>query len=101
MKGYRKHKFTRKFYIVTTVLMFICICSVLYYKTVQLEKEELRYQQELEKAAEKYTKEEERSQQVENHRAFVQTKKFAEEFARENFGMGYPDEIRFVPKKIE
>lgn len=101
MKGYKRHKLTRKFYIIATVLMFVCICSVLYYKTVQLEKEELKYQQELEKAVDKCTEEEERAQQVEMRRAYVQTKKFAEEVAREKFGMGYPDEIRFVPKMIE
>ena len=101
MKGYKKHKLTRKFYIIATVLMFICICSVLYYKTVQLEKEEFKYQQELEKAVEKVNKEEERAKQVEKHRAHVQTKKFAEEVARDDFGMVYPDEIIFVPKQID
>ena len=101
MKGYLKHKFTRKFYIAITVLMFVCICSVLYYKTVQLQKEELKYQQQLDKTVEKYKEEEEREKQIDEHRAYVQTKKYAEEVAREKFGMVYSDEIIFVPKAVE
>ena len=99
MKKERWNSFKRKFYMTVTVIAFLCICSALYYRTQEMKKDEARYIQKLEKVEKKYQDEENRTQEIEEHRAYVQTKKYAEEVARDKFGMVYADEIIFTPKK--
>lgn len=88
----------KKFYIVITVIAFLFICAALYCKTQELKKEEEQVTLQLEKAQSKYDAEVERTDEIEERRAYVQTKRFAEEVAREKFGMVYGDEIIFTPK---
>ena len=56
----------------------------------------LNRQEELDK---EIADETERTQQIEDLNAYVQTKKFVEEMAREKFGLVYEDEIIYKSKE--
>ena len=45
--------------------------------------------------SEQIAAEEERSSEIEEYRKYTQTKKFAEEYAKEKLGLVYKDEILF------
>lgn len=47
--------------------------------------------------SQKIAEEESRSISLEEYRKYVQTKKYAEQIAKEKFGLVYPDEILFKP----
>ena len=54
----------------------------------------------LEKQNKEYQVEEQqnRSDEIDEYKKYIQTKKFAEEVAKDKFGMIYPDELVFKPE---
>jgi len=46
----------------------------------------------------KIQEQKERSEQLEEYKKYIQTKKFAEEIAKNKFGLIYPDEIIIKPE---
>ncbi len=99
MRSSKAHKVVKRFYVCLTLVALLGICSVLYYKTVKLEKQEIQYKDQLAKVQQKYDSENSRTDEIEKYRTYVQTKKYAEEVAREKFGMVYKNEIIFTPDK--
>lgn len=99
LKDRALHRFSSKLFAVLTIIAFVTICVALNYKTLELQKQEAVYAEQLSKAQKKLDEETERSVAIEERKAYVQTKKFAEEVAREKFGMVYKNEIIFTPKK--
>ncbi len=77
------------------MMIIVCICTVLYYKYLGLEKEHKQYEEQLMEAKERLEKEENREKKIPDYKAYVQTKQFVEEVARKKFGLVYPDEIIF------
>jgi cell division protein DivIC len=65
------------------------------YKQVQLESKKTAYENELETLNKQLLTEEERAEQIEDYQAYVETKKYIEEEARQKLGLVYPDEIIF------
>ena len=47
---------------------------------------------------EKQNKQQNRSDEIDEYKKYIQTKKFAEEVAKDKFGMIYPDELVFKPE---
>ena len=43
--------------------------------------------------------EEKRTEEIEEYKAYVQTKKFIEQEARDKLGLVYPDEVVFEPEE--
>ena len=77
------------------VLIIAGICTVLHYNYLQMEKEKELSSRKLEDLQREYEKEVNRNAEIDNYRAYVQTKQFAEEVARKKFGLVYEDEIIF------
>ena len=48
---------------------------------------------------EQVDEEKQRTEELNEYKKYVQTKKFAEEIAKDKFGLIYPDEIIFKGKK--
>lgn len=95
----RLHRIKRKLYLLVTVIAFLGVCAALYYKTTRLQKEEAQVEVQIDKANDKYTSEKEREEEIKERKAYVQTKRFAEDVAREKFGMVYKDEVIFKPEE--
>ena len=60
-----------------------------------LEKQNKEYQARVAQLQEQV---EEQSDEIDEYKKYIQTKKFAEEVAKDKFGMIYPDELVFKPE---
>ncbi|MFV0341646.1 MAG: septum formation initiator family protein [Anaerocolumna sp.] len=84
-----------------TAIMVLIICGVVTFKTRELDlaihKTSVRVE-ELEKLIEK---ENEKSADIQEQKAYMQTLKFIEDMAREKFGLVYEDETIFESESDE
>lgn len=75
--------------IVMLMLLFVSVASL------RLHIENAGKQQRIAQLEEQIAAEEERAVEIEEYRKYVQTKKYAEEVAKEKLGLVYEDEIIF------
>ncbi len=78
--------------IVTTVL---CLLFVASFGKFRLQQKNEAYRQQEEELLTEIAAEEERTQEIEELKKYVQTKKYVEEIAKERLGLVYEDEILF------
>lgn len=101
MSDRRLQKIKRTVYTTIVFVAFICVCATLMYRTQELKKQETKVNVQLERAKTNYEKEQDRAEDIEQYKAYVQTNKYAEEVARDKFGMVYKDEVIFTPEYDE
>lgn len=82
----------------------LCMVVLMIFGSISYARAELNDQQEIllnrqEELDKEIADETERTQQIEDLNAYVQTKKFVEEMAREKFGLVYEDEIIYKSKE--
>ena len=63
-----------------------------------LEKQNKEYQARVAQLQEQVEEQQNRSDEIDEYKKYIQTKKFAEEVAKDKFGMIYPDELVFKPE---
>ncbi|HIT66921.1 MAG TPA: septum formation initiator family protein [Candidatus Merdisoma merdipullorum] len=73
----------------------LCLLLVASFGTFQLQQKNQAYQQQEEELLAQISEEEERTQEIEELKKYVQTKKYVEEVAKERLGLVYEDEILF------
>lgn len=73
----------------------LILCVTVYYSRVKLEAQENACEQRIKELSEDLSREEKRAAEIEDYKAYVQTKKYIEAEAREKLGLVYPDEIIF------
>lgn len=78
--------------IVGVVLMMICFVTV---AGLGLRIQNKNRQERIAELETKIAAEQERAEEIEEYRKYVQTKKYAEEVAKEKLGLVYEDEIIF------
>lgn len=77
------------------VLVVMLICGIVSYKRIELN-DEYNAKKAKEASVQKDIKKQEKEQEsLEEEKAYVQTKKYIEEVAREKLGLVYEDEIIF------
>ena len=79
-------------------MVVLLLCGIVSYKRIALQEESIQMQQkkqELLNQKENLIKE---GQSIEDYKAYIQTKKYIEEVAREKLGLVYKDEIIFEPE---
>lgn len=79
----------------TITVMVLIICGIVTYSRTQLDDEAAELARQIESLSRQIDEEEARTAEIEEERAYVQTKKYIEEMAREKLGLVYPDEIIF------
>ncbi|WP_310604116.1 septum formation initiator family protein [Anaerosporobacter sp.] len=79
--------------------LVLIICGVIFYQKENLDKKRIVYQEQKEELQQEIDAETEYAEELEERRAYVQTKKYVEEVAREKLGLVYKDEIIFEPEK--
>ncbi len=79
----------------TITVMVLIICGIVTYSRTQLDDEAAELARQIESLNRQIDEEEARTAEIEEERAYVQTKKYIEEMAREKLGLVYPDEIIF------
>lgn len=93
----RKRKNGLKIIAVTVLVLF----SVISYSSVQLQTKKRALEKQKSELEEKLQSEQERSEELENQRAYMQTVRYIEEIARKVLGLVYPDETILRPKEEE
>ena len=77
----------------------ISLAVVVNLKGASLRDKDLDYQQKEENLLAQKQKEEDRAEDLEEYRVYVQTKKYIEKVAKEKLGLVKPDEILIKPKE--
>ncbi|BCK01670.1 FtsB family cell division protein [Anaerocolumna chitinilytica] len=95
MKGYRRRRRKRRTGLILTACMVLSICGIVTYKQQELNLVEAKADQKIEQLNTQIKDENKRAEDIEEKKAYVQTKKYIEEMAREKFGLVYKDEIIF------
>ncbi|ROR25669.1 cell division protein DivIC [Mobilisporobacter senegalensis] len=89
-----KHK-KRRTGIGLIVIVVLLICSIVSFKRFSLDSERKESNKRLSEVKAAIKEEQERTKEIEDYKAYVQTKKYIEEVAREKLGLVYEDEIIF------
>ena len=77
----------------------IVLCAVMSFKKVELNQKVASYEKRIAQLEAQKAEEELRTEEIEEYKAYVQTKKFIEQEARDKLGLVYPDEVVFEPEK--
>ncbi len=77
----------------------LVLCLVVSYSRMKLEAQERACEKRVEELEKELSKEEKRAEEIEEYEAYVKTKKYIEEEAREKLGLVYPDEIIFEAER--
>ena len=92
---YKLRKRLNRIKFVASIVVVIVICVALSYKKLSLQKQQVECERQLATIEKDLEKEEERVDEIKEYKAYVQTKQFAEEVAREKLGLVYPGEVIF------
>ena len=91
----KRNRRVKRLRLAFTIFAALFICLVINYQRINLKKKQVEYADRIEKLDKKYKEEEARTEEIEQYKAYVQTKQFAEDIAREKLGLVYPNEIIF------
>ncbi|NTV78171.1 MAG: septum formation initiator family protein [Clostridiales bacterium] len=80
------------FLVITVVIMLLLVVAV---KSVELQAKEAAYNTQEAALEEQVAKEEARAEELEEYKKYTQTKKYAEEVAKDKLGLVYEGEIIF------
>ena len=75
------------------------LCCVISFKKVELNKKIEAYEKKITQLEAEKAEEEKRAKEIQEYEAYVQTKKYIEQEARDKLGLVYPDEIIFEPEE--
>ncbi len=95
MKGRNHKRKKRRTGLVLTTVMVLSICAIVTYKQQSLDLAEAKADEKIEQLNKQIEDEKQRAEDIEEKKAYVKTKKFIEEMAREKFNLVYKDEIIF------
>lgn len=90
----RREKKKRTGLLIIAVIVLM-LCSVVSYQKQRKVAERDRYQAQIEELNDRIEQLEAESQEIEEYKAYIQTKKYVEEIARERLGLVYENEIIF------
>ena len=86
---------SKRFGVHVIAFAIFCLLIVASFGRLRLRQKNMAYQQREEELMALIEQEEEREKEIEELRKYVQTKKYAEEVAKERLGLVYEDEILF------
>ncbi len=92
--AYRKRRQNR-FSMLLVSMVVVMILIAVWVRSMELQRKLDTYTAKQEQLEEQIKKEEDRQQEIEEFRKYTQTKKYAEEVAKEKLGLVYEDEILF------
>ncbi len=86
---------SKRFGVHVIAFTILCLLVVVSFGKIQLRQKNTAYQQREEELMALIEQEEKRTEEIEELKKYVQTKKYAEEIAKERLGLVYEDEILF------
>ena len=97
MRRYKRHRRGRGLGII--LLMVMSIFITIRYARTRLDEERTDLKAQVEQLSTSISQEKERTEEIKDLKAYVQTKKYVEDMAREKFGLVYPDEVIIQAEK--
>ena len=82
-----------------TVIVVVALGFVLWRGKQSLAAKNKEYESQKASLEQQIDEEQQRTDDLDEYKKYVQTKKFVEEMAKSKFGLIYPDEILFKPNK--
>lgn len=82
-------------------IMVLLVCAIVTYNRQELDKTNAKAAARIKELEEAIDQEKEEAEEIQEKKAYVQTKKFIEEMAREKLGLVYKDEIIFKAEDDE
>jgi cell division protein DivIC len=76
----------------------LILCGIVSYRKIGLEKESDEAELKIKRLQAQIQEQEDRATDIKNKEAYVQTKKYIEDIARDKLGLVYDDEIIFEPQ---
>lgn len=95
----RKAIVTRRKNLTLVAFVVIVLCCVISFKKIELNQKIAAYEKKIAQLEAEKAEEEKRTEEIEEYKAYVQTKKFIEQEARDKLGLVYPDEVVFEPEE--
>ncbi len=95
----RKKKPKRTVGFIILLVSVLGLCLFFYYKKTQLQKEYRELEAEKKRVEQLISAEEKRKAEIEDYKAYVQTKGYIEEVARDVLGLVYKNEVIFRAKE--
>lgn len=92
-----KHKNKRGVWLITVFVL--CILFVVGYKSIGLASEQVKKEKELFASTQKIEDEKQRTVELEQKKAYVQTKEYIEDIAKRYLGLVYPDNVIIKPNE--
>lgn len=86
---------SKRFGVHVITFTILCLLAVVSFGKIQLKQKNAAYEQREEELMALIEQEEKRTEEIEELKKYVQTKKYAEEIAKERLGLVYEDEILF------
>ena len=83
----------------TVSAVIVCMAVIVNFKVSALEEKNEAYSGRLSALEQELQQEQDRAQELEENRLYVQTKQYIEEVAKEKLGLVNPDEIILKPNK--
>lgn len=80
---------------VFAMLVVVGLGVLLWNGKKNIEAKNVEYEKQIKELQEQVDEEKQRTEELNEYKKYVQTKKFAEEIAKDKFGLIYPDEIIF------
>lgn len=84
---------------VFAMLVVVGLGVLLWNGKKNIEAKNVEYEKQIKELQEQVDEEKQRTEELNEYKKYVHTKKFAEEIAKDKFGLIYPDEIIFKGKK--
>ena len=84
---------------VFAMLVVVGLGVLLWNGKKNIEAKNVEYEKQIKELQEQVDEEKQRTEELNEYKKYVQTKKLAEEIAKDKFGLIYPDEIIFKGKK--
>lgn len=94
-----KRKYKKRTGIGVIALVVLILFGIISYQKISLGEESSKADLKIKRLAAQIEEQEERSIDINNQKAYVQTKRYIEEIAREKWGLVYEDDIIFQPEE--
>ncbi len=95
----RTEKVSNRWAIITVTAVVICMAFVVNLKVTALKEKDRQYTERLANITQEIQYEQDRHEELLEHKIFVQTKEYVAEVAKEKLGLVFPGEILLKPKK--
>lgn len=95
----RKDRNAQQFWVWYLLCLLLWVLACFYGMARRILKPKCRVRKQIKELQEQVDEEKQRTEELNEYKKYVQTKKFAEEIAKDKFGLIYPDEIIFKGKK--